>query len=241
MDLFFIRHGQSENNRLWAETGSDSGRVSDPRLTELGRRQAAHLGEFLRTGNLRGGGTNSHGEPKEGFGITYFYSSLMLRAVETGSIAAQALGLPLRAWLEIHEEGGIFLADSTTGEPVGLPGSDRAFFETNFPEFVLPDSLDHTGWWGSRPLEPQEARLPRAQGFLKDLLERHGGTDDRVAIVSHGGFFNLLLKAILSLPRDYPSWFTSYNCGVSWIEFKDREVNIQYLNRTDFLPPEMIS
>jgi 2,3-bisphosphoglycerate-dependent phosphoglycerate mutase len=241
MDLFFIRHGQSQNNRLWSETGSDRGRVADPRLTELGRRQAAYLGEFLRSGSLRGGQAASSPAPETGFGVTHVYSSLMLRAVETGSIAARSLGLPLCAWTEIHEEGGIFLADPETGEDLGLPGSDRIFFESNFPELILPEDLHSEGWWGSQPVEPRDARLPRARRFLADLLERHGNTSHRVAIVSHGGFFNLLLKVILNLPSGYPVWFTSYNCAVSWIQFREQDVTIQYLNRTDFLPTEMVS
>ena len=37
MRLYFIRHGQSENNALYTATGSDRERVDDPKLTEIGR------------------------------------------------------------------------------------------------------------------------------------------------------------------------------------------------------------
>ena len=33
MRFYFIRHAQSENNRLWAETGTAEGRRIDPTLT----------------------------------------------------------------------------------------------------------------------------------------------------------------------------------------------------------------
>jgi hypothetical protein len=36
MHLFFIRHGQSANNHLWEQTGSNRGRSEDPELTETG-------------------------------------------------------------------------------------------------------------------------------------------------------------------------------------------------------------
>lgn len=239
MDLFFIRHGQSENNKLLAETGGEDGRVSDPRLTGLGLQQAERLGSFLKYGDGRGGMPDSHGA--SGFGITHLYSSLMIRAVETGSAVSRALKLPLRAWMEIHEEGGIYLIDATTGRPVGQPGSDRAFLEAHFPDLVLPDDFQPEGWWRSQPFEPDEARLPRARSFVAHLLDRHGDSQDRVAVVSHGGFFNLLIRALLDLPRESAVWFTTYNCAVSWFHFEAGRVSIQYLNRVDFLPPEMVT
>lgn len=42
MRIFFVRHGQSENNALWARTQSHHGRVPDPELTETGKRQLAY-------------------------------------------------------------------------------------------------------------------------------------------------------------------------------------------------------
>jgi broad specificity phosphatase PhoE len=32
MQLYYIRHAQSENNDLWDRTGSDQGRSEDPKL-----------------------------------------------------------------------------------------------------------------------------------------------------------------------------------------------------------------
>ena len=47
MKLFFVRHGQSENNALWSDTQSNLNRVSDPQLTEIGRKQVEASAEFL--------------------------------------------------------------------------------------------------------------------------------------------------------------------------------------------------
>jgi 2,3-bisphosphoglycerate-dependent phosphoglycerate mutase len=47
MRIFFIRHGQSENNALWVRTQSHHGRVPDPDLTEIGKRQLAYTAQFL--------------------------------------------------------------------------------------------------------------------------------------------------------------------------------------------------
>ncbi len=239
MQLYFIRHGQSENNALWMSTGSHIGRNEDPGLTAVGRQQAELLAQFLSQADptLR---QPSDFQNVAGFDITHLYTSLMVRAVATGTIVARALDLPLVAWEDLHEWGGIYLRDEQTDEPVGLPGRNRAYFEQHFPDLVLPDSLDEAGWW-NRPFEEPEQRLPRAKRVLHDLLERHGHTDDRVAVVSHGGFYNYLLVAILKLPGREGFWFVLNNTGISRIDFNEEETWLSYLNRVDFLPRELIT
>ena len=236
MQLYFIRHGQSENNALWLSAGSHIGRNEDPGLTEVGRRQAEFLAQFLS----QPASASSDFQNVAGFGITHLYSSLMVRAVATGTIIANALDLPLVAWEDLHEWGGIYLKDEQTDERTGLPGRNRAYFETHYPDLALPDSMGEAGWW-NRPFEEPELRLPRANRVLHDLLERHGGADDRVAVVSHGGFFNYLLAAILELPGREGYRFGMSNTGISRIDFHDEAIWLNYLNRVDFLPKELIT
>ena len=50
----------------------------------------------------------------------------MVRSVATGTVLAQALKLPLGAWEDIHEVGGIHARNEETGEHPGLPGKNRA-------------------------------------------------------------------------------------------------------------------
>jgi len=240
MQLYFIRHGQSENNALWLNTGSHRWRSEDPGLTEFGRQQTEFLAQFLSQADSTVTVNGSDFQNVAGFGITHLYSSLMVRAVATGTVVASALDLPLVAWEDVHEWGGIYLHDEQTDERIGLPGRNRACFEQHFPDLILPDSLGETGWW-NRPFEEPELRLPRAQRVLRDLLERHGGTDDRVAVVSHGGFYNYLLVTILNLPGREGYWFVMNNAAISRIDFNDEEIRLMYLNRVDFLPKELIT
>ena len=152
MQLFLIRHGQSANNVIWKQTLFYEDRVPDPRLTETGCRQAKMLAHFLAT----------HGEPAAvdgadpqnvgGFAITHLYCSLMERAIETGEILSRRLGLPLVAWPEIHEGGGLFRQDAGNGERSGVEGPGREYFESNHPELALPHSVGADGWW-NRPHE----------------------------------------------------------------------------------------
>jgi len=241
MQLYFIRHGQSQNNLLWVQTGSSDGRDTDPDLTPVGRQQAEKAAQFLsRPGSKAVSAPHSYDvQNTGGFGITHIYCSLMLRAVITGTIIAQALDLPLVAWEDVHEGGGIYRHDQESDERIGLPGNNRAYFEAHYPDLILPDSLGEEGWW-NRPFEEREFMLVRAQRFLHDLLEKHGGTDERVAVVSHGGFYNRVLRAILNLPDNRDRWFVINNAAITRIDFGD-EIRFAYMNRVDFLPPELIT
>jgi len=239
MQLYYIRHAESENNRLWTETGSGDGRSPDPHLTALGRQQARRLAEFF--------GDAGEGAPQEaydlqnaqGFGITHIYCSLMLRAVETALPLARSLDLPLIGWKDIHESGGIFVKEGDE-EYVGLPGKPRAHFEKHYPDLTLPDDVGEEGWW-NRPFETRDERPERAQRVLDELLERHGGTEDRIAFISHAGFYNHLLRAVLHLPDPNDHWFFKNNVAITRIDFLPDASHVVYTNRLDYLPSEMIT
>jgi 2,3-bisphosphoglycerate-dependent phosphoglycerate mutase len=128
MQLYFIRHGQSENNALWRRTGSRQGRSEDPELTEVGRQQSEFVAQFLGRADSVAAVNGRDTQNITGFGITQLYSSLMVRAVATGTIIAKALDLPLVAWEDLHERGGIYLDDEQTGERIGQAGPNRAYF-----------------------------------------------------------------------------------------------------------------
>jgi 2,3-bisphosphoglycerate-dependent phosphoglycerate mutase len=239
MQFYFIRHAQSANNALWTETGSDEGRSEDPELTPTGEKQAQAAADFLSFANPRGGTVSERSEP-QGFGITHIYSSLMVRSVKTGTIIAERLGLALHGWREIHERGGIFLGNSGSEEVQCLPGKNRAYFSINYPSLILPEGFNDGGWWDRQPVETSEECLERAGRFLEGLLKKHGGTEDRVAVVSHGGFYNDFLNSLLGLPPGN-HWFSIYNTGITRIDFQDRERVLMYQNRIEHLPSDLIT
>ena len=198
------------------------------------------LAQFLSRCDQTGSANDRDLHNRAGFDITHLYCSLMVRAVATGSIIAEKLELPLNAWEDAHETGGIYVEDTETGECTGQPGNNRAFFEAHYPRLVLPASLGNEGWW-NRPFEAKEQRLMRAQRFLQQLLERHGNTEDRVAVVSHGAFYNYLLAAILRLPERDHIWFAINNAAITRIDFGGEHTELIYANRADFMPRELIT
>jgi 2,3-bisphosphoglycerate-dependent phosphoglycerate mutase len=239
MQFYFIRHGQSENNALWERTGSSEGRSEDPELTDLGHRQAARLAEYL-TQNRSASENGDDPQNVAGFCLTHLYTSLMVRAVSTATYVARALGLPLMARTDAHEVGGIWNSNGEDEPPVGLPGRDRAYFRAHHAGLILPATFNADGWW-NRPFEEREERQPRAQRFLADLVAQHGDTDDRVAVVSHGGFYNYVLAAFLDAPRREGLWFELNNAAITRIDLVDGAIQVRYLNRNDFLRPDLLS
>jgi 2,3-bisphosphoglycerate-dependent phosphoglycerate mutase len=242
MELYFIRHGQSQNNANWQNPGYKES--PDASLTEIGLEQANYVAKFLKEAQAIVDPKAWNIQNRYGFGLTHIYTSLMERAVGTAAPTAQALGIPFAAWEEIYESGGIYSRDSEIKEK-GLPGRPRSYFEQNFPELVLPDNLNGTGWWNNRPWESEEQCHVRTEKFLADLIARHGDREGqpehRVLIFSHGGFFVHLMFAILKMPWRKEFWFSMNNCAISRFDFRVNEINIAYLNRTDHLPNHLIT
>lgn len=247
MQLYFIRHAESENNALYARSGSWIGRKPDPSLTGAGREQALRLADYLVKNHRPDPNGNPDIHNHHGYHFTHLYCSLMERSVLTGMMLAEALDLPLAGWEEIHEHGGIFEWDETAEERIGLPGRNRDELMALTPLLGIPEHVQNTGWW-NRPYEQWEDVPARAEQFLHALLDKHGGTEDRVAIISHGGFYQAFLGAIVGLPlprtgRDIVPrvWFAINNTAISRIDFTERGANPTYLNRVDHLPVELVT
>lgn len=249
MQMYFIRHAQSENNRLYEEIGSEHGRQSDPPITEKGWQQARVLANFLRESYsaIHTNGNDPHN--RSGFRLSHIYCSLMVRSIQTGSVLADTLNLPLVALADLHECGGIFHKDEVSGENIPLPGNDFGFFQKHYPKLTLPEEINRDGWW-NRPFEDQENRRKRANRLINRLLSMHIDTQDKIALISHGGFYNHFLGEILGIPHRNPAqenhnppevWLSMNNTAITRIDWDKNETKLIYHNRTDFLPTELIT
>ncbi len=240
MEFYFIRHGQSVNNVLWDRTGSSDGRSHDPELTEVGRQQADILARFLAKAEPFITPAKTDYANAAGFGITHLYTSLMIRAVETGVVVARTLNIPLIGLEHLHESGGLYLDDSATGQPIGQAGYPRSYFARHYPELVVPGSCDESGWWKCRPYEAHELAMLRSERFVQELLAQHGGTTDRVAVISHGDFYNCFLRSLFKMQTSN-GWFTLNNAGITRIDFRGDDFSLVYANRVDFLPRQLVT
>jgi 2,3-bisphosphoglycerate-dependent phosphoglycerate mutase len=243
LQLFFIRHGQSTNNRKWDAYERDEylvSRTADPDLTALGEAQAKKTADFLAA-SFKDDGY----DPKNwyGFGLTHLYCSLQIRAVRTGLIISEKIDLPLHAWTDLHETGGIFLIEFDENHErvyISQTSHGRSYFEEHYPSLNLPSELTEKGWW-QRSKEPREEYPQRAKRIVEALLARHGGKDDRVGIITHGGIFNYLMTVLFDIQAEN-YWILMNNCGISRIDIEDNgHIRLVYLNRTDFLSKEMIT
>jgi len=242
LQLYFIRHGQSTNNAWWQESNRESylgGRDADPDLTEKGQEQAKiladHLARPLTTEEF-------DSQNRHGFGLTHLYCSLMIRAVKTGQLVAEKTGLDLVAMPDVHETGGMFVGEVEDGEATftGVPGPGRSYFETYFPNLILPEDLPEDGWW-NRAKEAREEYQQRAHRVIQQLLEAHQAQDHRVGIVMHGGIFARIITSLFDVKaEDY--WFLMNNCAITRVDVEEGgHIRLVYMNNVDFLPDELIT
>ena len=248
MHVYFIRHAQSENNALWSSNGNREGRSADPHITELGKKQANLIAEYLPQCllddqmypiniNTQSGTLQYQSKPS---GNIFLYSSLFIRSVETGLVIADKMKTPLRGFIDIHESGGVFKEDIDSGALVGCPGKSRKYFEENYPNMILPDGLTNSGWW-NKSFEERPERRKRAKRVLKFLYDSHKGKNDTVIMISHQGFYNFLLREIFEVPLDSENWFELYNTAITYMQFRTSFINLVYQNNTNFLPKELIT
>lgn len=178
MELLFVRHGQPE----WAREGTPQ---MDPRLTELGERQAGLVADRLRER-----------------GASEIISSPALRARQTAAPLAQAVGLTpvviddlvelrLPDWSHLSlSEVAVQFRAARSREPQawwdGIPGGEsfRAFFER-----VHAATLRMLHERGVCRVQREEAPI--------FTMERDLG---RVVVFGHGGMNTVAMTVLLGMP-----------------------------------------
>ena len=228
MELYLIRHGQSANNlrkQALAEPGdspaASAPRMADPPLTDLGKLQARLAGEALREE-----------------GITRLYCGPMLRTLQTAQIVGAALDLSPHVFVGLHEWGGVW-ESRDDGPSVQLPGLTRSEMSKSFPDFVVPDEVTERGWW-FHDWEGDQAMLElshrNALAFVSHLEAHHVDSEQRLAVISHGGSGSSLVGALFGVPQDVLyARFTHDNTGISLISIDPEHRQLRYLNRIDHL------
>lgn len=233
MELIFIRHGQSANNVL----KDVSLRDKDPELTELGHRQAERVAEFLAAGGHKEWPEHLEGQPF----FDRLYCSPMLRAMQTVDPIGRALGIDPEVWVDIHEMGGIYLDHGEERGVIAYSGQTRGEMSEKFPGYRLPEEVEEDGWWKGNGMESFAAGQGRAIGVASALKEKADG-DERICLVTHGGFMSCLLQA---LGRQLPAegyYYEHANTAITHLRLSaDGGVTLLFSNRVDHLTEAELS
>lgn len=219
MELYIIRHGESENNAKPVEE-----RVDDPGLTSMGKKQSQRLVHRLW-----------HIQP------TRVYVSPFRRTLETLAPYLEHTGQTAEAWSDLHEQGGV-MHGVDVPEFEGRPGLTRAEIEREFPGVRLPDDIDHTGWWKGRPYETPEMAMERAIRVAFQLREEFAPSHERVALITHGMFMALFISALMGLTSEGFERFTDIpNASVTKFLITIPHSQLSLYNCVRHLPEEWIT
>ncbi len=213
MELYLIRHAQSQNNAKPEEQ-----RVEDPALTELGHEQAGCLAKWIPELNL-----------------TKLIVSPFLRTLQTAEPIANATNLTPEVQTDLHELGGCYRGH-TLENITGRPGMNRSEIERQFPTYDVAAEIDDQGWWRSQPYETIERGRQRAKTLLQRTRDAYAHTNQRVAYVMHGDIKVLLLEEFHPEPLDTP-----YNVSVSKIMITPQACRLEDYNRLQHLPSHLIA
>ena len=84
--------------------------------------------------------------------------------------------------------------------------------------------------------------------MLQVLHERHGESDDGVAIVTHGGFTQSLLQTLFGFSENGTAigagrliWFKANNAAITRLDFSEDLLRLTYLNYIDYMPGHLLT
>lgn len=205
MQVMILRHAQTVGNA----TGDYSTKAHDV-LSDYGLAQAARLAA-----------------PLAAYPFDAIYCSPLERAMMTIAPYLQANGRSAELWPELAEvcwqaDHHVPIPPRTAPPPViTLDAALAQRFTSLNGLTALPydDEVYQEGF----------ARVDRAH---RRLLQRHGGTPDRVLVVGHWYLASRLVEALLDLPRLDHDRFNHDNTAVSCLtELPGGEFRVQYLNK----------
>jgi probable phosphoglycerate mutase len=190
MHLYIIRHGQSHVNlKEWDSGNTDEG------LTELGRRQAAALAEWL---------------PKHVKQVDAIYSSTMRRALETAEPLSKAYDLALNFEDRLREIGNNRW-DHTAWPNDDLPRDYAEYWSSERPFSTVTPYIE-----GGETFIHFRARVGL---FIEELVEMHLG--EVILAVCHGGIIEAAFDHIFNIGPWRRCEIWNHNTGVTHFEYVD--------------------
>jgi broad specificity phosphatase PhoE len=231
MRIFLIRHAQSFNNLV-----GPSERTHEPWITELGFKQVESLGRYLAARlNPHAARLRSDFANQRGYYFTRLFTSPMYRSLQTAQYLADSLRLIPEVWADIHEDGGIWLE----GSPRFLSGMSSKEIMQLFPHCILDKRITENGWW-NREKEGEDEAYGRALRVAQQLM-LHSKSNEQIILVTHSGFLDKLIKALLRQPPTNEILHITQNTSITRLDFIEGQIRFCYLNKTDHLNKELDS
>ena len=201
--LILVRHGQQQ----WPDPDTSvSADWVDPPLSDLGRKQAEAVGEFLAD------------KP-----ISAVYSSQLARANDTGKAIAKHHGLEVEvveAMAEIH------LYQDLPQDERAVDTMGQKAIEGVWERFV------QTQKWDAYPYTERSEDFRRRVGWaVESAVVSHPG--ETIVIACHGGVINAYLAEILNL--DVDMFFRPYHASSHRVLFGQGRRVIETLNEDSYL------
>ncbi len=221
MQLYLVRHAESENNAKAIHL-----RVEDPPITAIGRLQAGHLADWMRT--LR---------------MDFLITSPVRRALQTTRYVRDATGQHVHVWADVFEEGGIYRGHGP-GAVEGGPGLSRGHVIEHLVEgadhCTLDEAVSDSGWWGHRRREtPEEASLRARQ--VVGRLRNHFAADQVVVMIIHADFKRKLLVEMIGDASNPQQFGKLRNTGITKVDYLGDVWQLDWFNSVSHLPARLIT
>lgn len=217
LDLYLIRHGQSQGNAGYGRDNLTLKESNDPVLTQKGILQAQAAGKHLAD-----------------IDFDAFYSSGLLRAARTASEIMKCQQgekkLNILPWL------------AEVGVSPDYSGADMKEILDFCPTAQLADGVDANHPLVCSSSNADEAGLfERAEKVVEYLRERYKN-GEKVVAVSHAAFITFIVFLIMGFKNNMPLFDISfYNTGITRIIFYKEGTNpygdivFEYINDTTHL------
>ena len=218
MQLYLIRHAESENN---ARPGYQ--RVEDPAITAVGRLQADHLASWTRT-----------------LKIDFLITSPFLRTLQTTKPVSDAGTLPVAVWHHVYERGGCYRGYGENAREGG-PGLGRSAILGHLPCATVDETILETGWWGGRDRETETETIERARMVVERFSKTFGSNGQTVVAIVHAEFKRQLLVEMLSGIANPKAFGPLCNTGITKLTYDGQSWRLDWLNSVSHLPARLIT
>lgn len=216
LELYLIRHGQSQGNVGYEKENLTPQEIHDPALTEKGVKQAQLAGKHLAN-----------------IDFDRVYSSGLSRAVRTATeiLKEQPTEKPLYIFPHLAEAGLSAEYETTIDaiHQINVKAILSPELDPETPLLIPSDSKDDAG-------------LFKRAGFILEHLKEHFNNGEKIALVCHAAFLTFIVFSIMGFTTETPFYDINFaNTGITRVIFYKKGTNpygdvvFDYINNTEHL------